>query len=278
MKVKIFFIAAISIVIFCVFSFSKTNNVVKSKLSGNTIQQRFQPPLGFMREEESKTSFTYFLRNLSLKPIGSNVLYYDGTVKYNRNVYEAVVNLPIGKQDLHQCADAVMRLRADYFYSQKQFDKIHFNFTNGFRVDFSKWIEGYRIAVKGNKTSWVKTAKPSDNYETYWKYLETVFMYAGTASLEKELTTIKISDVKIGDVFIKGGFPGHAVIVVDVAMNPKTNQKIMLLAQSYMPAQELQILKNPNSSSLNPWYATDFGTILKTPEWSFSSTQLKRFK
>ena len=103
-------------------------------------------------------------------------------------------------------------------------------------------------------------------------------MYAGTASLEKELTTIKISDVKIGDVFIKGGFPGHAVIVVDVAMNPKTNQKIMLLAQSYMPAQELQILKNPNSSSLNPWYATDFGTILKTPEWSFSSTQLKRFK
>lgn len=277
MKVKFLFIAVISTVIFCVFSFSKTNNILKSNLSGNTIQQRFQLPSGFVREEDSKSSFGYFLRNLPLKPLGANVLYYDGTVKYNRNVYEAVVNLPIGKQDLHQCADAVMRLRADYFYSQKQYEKIHFNFTNGFRVDFSKWAAGYRIAVKGNKTSWVKTAKPSVSYETYWKYLETVFMYAGTASLEKELKAIKVSDVNIGDVFIKGGFPGHAVIVVDIAVNPKTNQKIMLLAQSYMPAQELQILKNPNSSSLNSWYATDFGTSLKTPEWTFNSSQLKRF-
>jgi hypothetical protein len=209
--------------------------------------------------------------------LGANVLYYDGTVKYNRNVYDAVVNLPIGKQDLHQCADAVMRLRADYFYSQKQYDKIHFNFTNGFRVDFSKWAAGYRITVKGNKTSWVKTAKPSVSYETYWKYLETVFMFAGTASLEKELKAIKIFDVKIGDVFIKGGFPGHAVIVVDIAVNPKTNQKIMLLAQSYMPAQEIQILKNPNNTALNPWYVTDFGSSLKTPEWTFNSSQLKRF-
>ena len=277
MKLKFLFIVAISIVFFCFFSFSKTNNTNKSNLLGNTIQQRFQLPQGFVREEESKTSFAFFLRNIPLKPLGSDVLYFDGTIKSNRNVYEAVVDLPIGKQDLHQCADAVMRLRADYFYSQKQYDKIHFNFTNGFRVDFSKWAAGYRIAIKGNKTSWVKTAKPSDSYQTYWKYLETVFMYAGTASLEKELKSINALDIKIGDVFIKGGFPGHAVIVVDVAVNPKNNQKIMLLAQSYMPAQEIQILKNPNNSSLSPWYAVDFGTSLKTPEWTFSSSQLKRF-
>lgn len=230
-----------------------------------------------MREEEAKTSFDFFLRNLPLKPVGSNVLYFDGTIKPNRNVYDAVVDLPIGKQDLHQCADAVMRLRADYFYSQKHYDKIHFNFTNGFRADFSKWAAGYRVAIKGNKTSWVKTAKPSNSYETYWKYLETVFMYAGTASLEKELRPINVVDIKIGDVFIKGGFPGHAVIVVDLAVNPKNNQKIMLLAQSYMPAQEIQILKNPNNNSLSPWYAVDFGTSLKTPEWTFNSSQLKRF-
>jgi hypothetical protein len=277
MKVKFFFIAAILMVIFSFFSFSGTNNTNKSTTLENTIQQRFQLPQGFVREEESKTSFDFFLRNLPLKPLGSNVLYFDATIKKNQNVYEAVVDLPIGKQDLHQCADAVMRLRADYFYSQKQYDKIHFNFTNGFRADFSKWAAGYRIAIKGNKTSWVKTAKPSDSYETYWKYLEQVFMYAGTASLEKELKPVNVLDIKIGDVFIKGGFPGHAVIVVDIAVNPKNNQKIMLLAQSYMPAQEIQILKNPNNNSLSPWYAVDFGTSLKTPEWTFSSSQLKRF-
>ncbi|KAF2337074.1 DUF4846 domain-containing protein [Flavobacterium daemonense] len=277
MKVKFFFTVAILMVIFCFFSFSETNTTNKNNILENTIQQRFQLPQGFVRGEESKTSFDFFLRNLPLKPLGSKVLYFDGTTKPNRNVYEAVVDLPIGKQDLHQCADAVMRLRADYFYSQKQYDKIHFNFTNGFRADFSKWAAGYRIAVKGNKTSWVKTAKPSDSYETYWKYLETVFMYAGTSSLEKEMKPINVSDIKIGDVFIKGGFPGHAVIVVDMAINPKNNQKIVLLAQSYMPAQEIQILKNPNNSSLSPWYTVDFGTSLKTPEWTFSSSQLKRF-
>lgn len=277
MKVKFFFIVAILMGIFCFFSFSEANNTNKINLLENTIQQRFQLPQGFVREEESKTSFGFFLRNLPLKPLGSNVLYFDGAIKPNRDVYEAVVDLPIGKQNLHQCADAVMRLRADYFYSQKQYDKIHFNFTNGFRADFSKWAAGCRIAIKGNKTSWVKTAKPSDSYETYWKYLETVFMYAGTASLEKELKPINVLDIKIGDVFIKGGFPGHAVIVVDIAVNQKNNQKVMLLAQSYMPAQEIQILKNPNNSSLSPWYAVDFGTSLKTPEWTFSSSQLKRF-
>lgn len=277
MKQTTLFIGTILSVIFVLFSFTKTKKVIKTNFSDTTLEQRFQPPLGFVREEESKTSFGFFLRNIPLKPLYSDVLYYNGLSKSNKNVYEAVVNLPIGKQDLHQCADAVMRLRADYFYGLKQYDKIHFNFTNGFRVDFSKWMAGYRIAVRGNKTTWVKTAKPSDSYETYWKYLETVFMYAGTASLEKELKSIKMDDIKIGDVFIKGGFPGHAVIVIDLAVNPKTNQKVMLLAQSYMPAQEIQILKNPNNNLMNPWYTTDIESVLKTPEWIFYPSQLKRF-
>lgn len=205
------------------------------------------------------------------------VKYYNGSFKANKNVYDAVIDLPIGNKDLHQCADAVMRLRADYFYQQKAFDKIHFNFTNGFKVDFNRWKNGERIAIKGNKTSWVKTAKPSESYETYWKYMETIFQYAGTASLSKELNLINTKDLKIGDVFIKGGFPGHAVIVVDVAVNPNTNKRIFLLAQSYMPAQELQVLKNPNNKSLSPWYETNFGDLLQTPEWTFKSSELKRF-
>ena len=85
--------------------------------------------------------------------------------------------------------------------------------------------------------------------------------------------------MQIGDVFIKGGFPGHAVIVVDMAINPKNNQKLMLLAQSYMPAQELQILLNPSISSNNKvcWYAINSLPTLETPEWTFKSSELKRF-
>ena len=36
----------------------------------------------------------------------------------------------------------------------------------------------------------------------------------------------------IGDVFIEGGFPEHAVIVVDMAINEKTGKKLFLLARA----------------------------------------------
>ncbi|MCH8317342.1 MAG: hypothetical protein IIA88_02400, partial [Bacteroidetes bacterium] len=68
------------------------------------------------------------------------------------------------------------------------------------------------------------------------------------------------------------------IIVVDLAVNPKTNEKIFLLAQSYMPAQEIQILKNPNNDKISPWYSVNFGEELETPEWTFNKTDLKRFE
>ena len=266
---------SIIIILFTVIFFSSFDNSVL--IEGKTIKDRFSVPTGYERTKEAKNSFAEYLRNLPLKPSGTPVKYYNGSTKPNNNVYDAVVDLPIGNKDLHQCADAVMRLRADYFYNQKQYDKIHFNFTNGFRIDYSKWRQGYRIAVKGNKTSWVKTAKASDSQQDYWKYLEMVFNYAGTASLSKEMNAISISDIQIGDVFIKGGFPGHAVIVVDMATNG--NKKMFLLAQSYMPAQEIQILLNPSINSNNNicWYAANNLPTLETPEWTFKSSELKRF-
>jgi hypothetical protein len=245
-------------------------------INGNTIEKRFPVPISFERTNEKNNSFGYFLRNLPLKKEGTLVKYHDGDSKPNI-AYVAVVDLPIGDKNLHQCADAVMRLRADYLFSEKQYDKIHFNFTNGFRVDYSKWREGYRIAVKGNKTSWVKKQKADVSAKAYWDYLEQIFQFAGTASLEKELKAVtSVSDIQIGDVFIKGGFPGHAVIVVDMAVN-KQGKKMFMLAQSYMPAQELQILRNINDSKLSPWYSEDFGEILVTPEWTFKKSHLKRF-
>ena len=58
-----------------------------------------------------------------------------------------------------------------------------------------------------------------------------------------------VEDIEIGDVFIQTGNPyGHAIIIVDVAIN-KNKEKIFMLAQSYMPAQEIHILKNPNNNN-----------------------------
>lgn len=184
----------------------------------------------------------------------------------------------VGNKDLQQCADAVMRLRAEYLYKTKQFDALHFNFTSGFKADYSKWRNGYHIAVKGNNVSWIKTTKESTSYHSFREYLIVVFTYAGTASLTKELKQITLSQMQIGDVFIKGGSPGHAVIVVDMAKNPKTNKKVFMIAQSYMPAQDIHILINASKSSISPWYdLVETASEVQTPEWTFEGNQLKRF-
>lgn len=249
----------------------------KSMGSGDTLHLRFPPPIGFERVGVSTNSFESYLRNLPLKPEGSPILAFNGRVVKKEGVYAAVVDLPIGNRDLHQCADALMRLRAEYLWRQGRFDEIHFHFTNGFDVAYSKWMREYRVVIEGNETYWTTEPKsPSNTYKDFWNYMETIFMYAGTLSLSKELDKVELVDMQIGDVFIKGGSPGHAVIVVDMAVNPKNQEKVFMLAQSYMPAQNLQVLLNPLTNDV--WYNTNQMYPLKTPEWTFDQGSLKRFQ
>jgi hypothetical protein len=245
--------------------------------AGSTIGERFDTPEGFNRVPVVEGSFGAYLRSLPLKPNGSKVKYYNGKVK-TKNVHEAVIDMDVGDRDLQQCADAVMRLRAEYLYGKGLYDKIRFNFTNGFNADYSRWIEGNRIVVEGNKSWWVKKTGYSNEYKSFRQYMDMVFAYAGTVSLSKEMKNVPLEDIKIGDVFLKGDLPGHCVIVVDMAEDKSSGEKLFMVAQSYMPAQDIHILKNLEVSRLSPWYSVKFGEKLSTPEWEFTEDQLYRFE
>ena len=246
--------------------------------SSQTIVSRIQVPDGYERIKTFSNSFQNWLRNLPLKKGNPPVYLFNGNKKGNQAAHFAVIEIDVGSKDLQQCADAVIRLRSEYIYSLGKYAAIHFNYTSGDRADFSEWITGYRPVVKRNKVNWVKSAKVDSCYSNFRKYLDKVFMYAGSFSLNKELQQVNnMKKMKIGDVFIEGGFPGHAVIVIDMAVNRKTGKKLFLIAQSYMPAQDIHVLKNPSNSKLSPWYELNFGETLYTPEWTFSKNQLKRF-
>ncbi|XRK14754.1 ribosomal protein S16 [Elusimicrobium posterum] len=107
--------------------------------------------------------------------------------------------------------------------------------------------------------------------------MDYIFAYANTASLLKQLNPVAdYNDMRPGDVFIQKGNPyGHAVIVLDVAKNAE-GKKVFMVGQSYMPAQETQVLVNNNKLSISPWYELGAETIV-TPEWVFKSTDLRRF-
>ena len=244
----------------------------------DTIASRFAPPPGYHRTSETPGSFGDWLRHLPLKPEGSPVHLYDGRLKPNQQAHCAVIDIDAGDSDLQQCADAVMRLRAEYLYSRAAYNRIRFNFTSGDTARYSRWRQGFRPVVHGNRVDWRNSATADDSYDNFRDYLDSVFMYAGTWSLSQELRPRRNArDIAIGDVFIKGGFPGHAVIVVDMAVDPESGDKAFLLAQSYMPAQDIHVLRNPASRDGSPWYHLPRNGKLRTPEWDFRITELKTF-
>jgi hypothetical protein len=209
-------------------------------------------PAGYDRVQTDKDSFGEWLRNVSLKE-DNHVYLYNGQLKRNQGVQFAVLDISVGNKDLQQCADAVMRLRAEYLFSKGRYDEIIFYDNEG---------KGYHW-TKGNDRA------------AFTSYLETVFNWCGTASLSKQLTAVThLQNIKPGDVFIKGGFPGHAMIVADVAIN-KEGKKIYMLAQSYMPAQDIHIVKNLSTDDLDPWYTVVEGEDIDTPEWEFHSDELR---
>jgi len=246
--------------------------------SFQAIASRIPIPDGYRRTEADPVSFEDWLRHLPLKEGRPPVYLYDGRKKSNQSAHFAVIDIDVGRKNLQQCADAVIRLRAEYLYSIGNEERVHFNFTSGDRANYAEWAEGYRPIVSGNSVRWIKSGVEEHSYDNFKRYLERVFIYAGSYSLSAELHRVQdVREMKIGDVFIQGGFPGHAVIVVDTAVNEATGEKLFLLAQSYMPAQDIHILKNPANPVLSPWYELGFGEVLNTPEWTFRKSDLKRF-
>jgi hypothetical protein len=236
------------------------------------------PPAGYISIKAPASTFADWLVQVPLKPGRAIVRLYNGLPKIRQDVHYAVLDIDTGDANLQQCADSIMRLRAEYLYKQRRYRDIHFCFTSGDRADFSRWAEGYRPGIAGNKVTWIKTARADRSYASLRKYLDSVFAYAGTASLARELRPVpRLADMQIGDVFIRPGFPGHAEIVVAMAQHPRTGARVFLLAQGYMPAQDMHVVRNLNDKKMSPWYPVNFGNKLMTPEYTFTDKELMRF-
>jgi Domain of unknown function (4846) len=236
------------------------------------------PPKSYERSQNTEEpSFGSFLRNIALKK-DKTVYLYNGEKKRNQAAQYMVLDVSVGTRDLQQCADAIMRLRGEFLFKQKAYNQISFKSVDGKVMRYVNWANGSRNLLKPQDLKATLKTSADISYPTFLKYMDFVFAYASTLSLEKEMKPVaKISDIKIGDVFIKGGAPGHAIIVMDLATQKKTGKKVFLLAQSYMPAQDIHILVNPNDSKMSPWYAEDFENQLITPEWDFEKGSLRHF-
>ncbi|MDX9704994.1 MAG: DUF4846 domain-containing protein [Weeksellaceae bacterium] len=236
--------------------FVETSPILNSY--GKNILERVDAPLGYTRIPVSIESFESYLRSLPLKPDGSPVRYYDGKVKLNNNIYIAVIDYPLNTENVQMSTDAVIRLISEYLYHKKEYEKIVFHAEKK-RISFEDYAQG---------------DYSRKNFDAYLVY---VMREVSTPSFCADLKSIKLEDIRIGDIFVQNTRPnGHAVIVVDIVENRK-GERLFLLAQGFHPAQDIQIIANPNQEEISPWYTLKEGELL-TPEWRFMTTDLMRFK
>lgn len=242
----------------------------------DSLQARFVPPEGFTRVPLEAGSFGAFLRTLPLAAPGTPVVSYKGNVLHpgdDANL-AAIVAIDIGTADLQQCADSIVRMHAEWLFSQGRHD-MTYRAASGVMMPFDKWLAGERPKASGMSITWTKSASPSSpTHPVLRRYLDDVFSFANTVALGVQAQPIGFVDITPGDFVVAGGNPGHAVLVLDVAQ-AKDGRKVALLGQGYMPAQSFQVLRPSPASA---WFALDEAAgALTTPYWEpFAWKTLRR--
>lgn len=226
-----------------------------------TIGTRFSVPAGYERVPVEEGSFAAYLRNYQLKPYGAVAKLADGSDNPDAPI-AGVFNQDIRANGLQQCADAIIRLYAEYHYERGEYEEITFDLytTPVFKMDFATWITGQRIRVNATtkQLEWYasESATPGDiSYGTLRYYLDNVMNYANTYSLKTQMKSVNPRDLSIGDAFIitakqTGGTEGHAILVVDMAVNKETGDKIFICAEGNTPATETYVIVNPETDSV----------------------------
>src|SRR4030095_4646733 len=107
-------------------------------------------PQGFNYVDDGDSAYSDWLLNLKLKK-SKTVYLYNGKLKSNQDAQYGVLNIDIGKKDLMQCADAAMKLRADYLFEKHLYDQIKFLTTSGNVISFENWLKGIRWKEQGAK-------------------------------------------------------------------------------------------------------------------------------
>jgi hypothetical protein len=172
-----------------------------------TVRDAFPPPSGAHRVPAD--AFGEHVRSLPLLPPGEPVLTWDGREVAMRAA--RVVDLPLPARDLQQCADSVLRVRAEWERARGQSPAFHY--TSGTLSRWSDW--------RGTWESW----------------LLDLYTYAGTRSLP--LDTVADDTPDPGDVLVTPGSPGHAVMLLDVATDGQDTW--VLVGQGFMPAMRFHV-------------------------------------
>ena len=218
---------------------------------GMTLAERINTPKGYTREEAEKGSLAEFLRKYSLKKSTGVVKTWDGKKAKDITNTPAVFKLPLAKENLQWAGGSVIRLYTEYLWENQMYDKISFQFSDGFAAQYQKWREGFRIRKDATGAIWVNGGELDKTRKNLEAYLHCVLTYTSVSTLEKETKKIKKDKLQTGDLFLDVA-TGDAAVVVDVCVN-ENGEKAFLLGKGGKPAKQFHLLTNPAHEE-DPWY------------------------
>jgi len=187
--------------------------------------------------------------------------------------------MDIGTSNLMQCADSLIRLHAEFLWSQGRAKEAGYRFTSGDLSRWADWVQGERFSIRGNQVERMPGPPRDADHGSFRRWLDLIFTYAGTASLARDAQRLGTDEpLQIGDFFVDPGFPGHAVMLLDLAED-HSKRRVALVAQGFMPAEDIHILR-ARSAINEVWFPLpeEAEDTLATPSWkAFPRSSARRF-
>lgn len=208
-----------------------------------------------------------FMRSLPVRSKDAKVQLYTKEEKPNQDSHIAIFNLPVDSRNLQQRGSSMIRLYAEYYWTNHDYDNMKYHLLDNFPMEYERWAKGERLEYQNQAFNWFSSNKTGDTYETLLEYLEYYFSYTGMGSLLAESHEADVNSISVGDFFVDEK-KENAAMVVDVAED-EDGERCFLLASGGTPAQEIEILKNPAHE--DPWYyVSELGDTFQTPDFELT--------
>ncbi|MDR0667819.1 MAG: DUF4846 domain-containing protein [Prevotellaceae bacterium] len=242
-----------------------------------TVLVRFETPEPYERTDAPPHSFALFLRNLPLLPENTPIQNYanEPLKTDTQSPPAAILDIETGTKNWQRTVQSLMRIWAEYLFEQQRFSAIRFHIRNGKAIPYQQWTQGMNILVD-NRAYWTKTPYNPHQYRTFRRYLDFIFQYSDFQTVLRDIESVAASDLAPGDLLLRDD---RAMMVLDMAVNRESGERMVLLACGGTPAQAIRVLQNTAQKDvLGAWFKIGEQGAINTGVVEFLPTDFYRFK
>ncbi len=219
-----------------------------------TLAASVPTPPGYQRVKLEAGSFGAWLRDLPVAAPNTPVVDFRGSEVHpgNDDYVQAVVAIDPGKKNLQQSTDVILRLQAEWLWSQGRRDHTYKSATKDM-LPFGSYSEGKRLLARAGHLYWVKKKDPNEPNDraAFRNYLDVIFTWVNSSAIRMQSDKVDPKDVQPGDFFLQRNKGGYEVVVLDIAEKP-SGQRVALLGQSLYPAMNIYVARLGKAT---PWFS-----------------------